>query len=252
VCVFGIGLPQGLFRQLSAFPSTQTQNHDDDDDDGDTRTSQSRTRRWVVPIPTTLSIKEHELLWWRRTIRAIFIDMLFIGLLAIMLWQNSSLGLRTMVTWRCDYSFLLICWPIACVLWLLIAMSGLLILAKKIRIQYSDNSNRVECSWAELVQHTYRLPRTKYEEAMMLDATTNISHGPLKARDQAFYIDITMRFDRAWEYYEAGIETLAVGIYLYATFVLTSSVFVSGETGITYMTVMVVCLSLIRVLASIG
>jgi hypothetical protein len=43
-------------------------------------------------------------------------------------------------------------------------------------------------------------------------------------------------------------EALAVGIYLYAAFVLTSSLFVSGSTGIVYMTVMVYSLSAIRVL----
>ena len=54
---------------------------------------------------------------------------------------------------------------------------------------------------------------------------------------------------RSWRWYETLIETLSVGIYLYATFVLTSLLFLNADKAIEYSTVMAICLSVIRVLA---
>lgn len=56
---------------------------------------------------------------------------------------------------------------------------------------------------------------------------------------------------RSWRWYEATLEALAVGIYLYATFVLTSVQFLSGSTGLTYAAIMAICMSLVRILGSI-
>ncbi|KAH8703447.1 hypothetical protein BGW36DRAFT_369351 [Talaromyces proteolyticus] len=238
LCVFGIGLPQGLFRQFSPHRLIQP----------DKQTSDPRVQRWIVPVPTNHSAQG---LWWLGPMRTVAIDIVFLALLAVMLWQNVTLGLQIVISWRCDYSFLLICWPIACVMWLMIAMMGLLILAKKIRIQHSEDPEGWERSWPELVQYPYKWPQSEYSRGVIWGENSEArkSRG---LRDQAFEVEITMRFDYAWEYYEAGIEILAVGIYLYATFVLTSSLFVSGQTAIIYMTVMVCCLSTIRVLLAIA
>ena len=53
---------------------------------------------------------------------------------------------------------------------------------------------------------------------------------------------------RSWRWYEALIETAAVGMYLYATFVLTSLLFLNADKAIEYATVMAICLSVVRVL----
>ena len=53
---------------------------------------------------------------------------------------------------------------------------------------------------------------------------------------------------RSWRWYEALIETMAVGIYLYATFVLTSLLFLNADKAIEYATVMAICLSVVRIL----
>ena len=53
---------------------------------------------------------------------------------------------------------------------------------------------------------------------------------------------------RSWRWYEALIETMAVGIYLYATFVLTSLLFLNADKAIVYATVMAICLSVVRIL----
>jgi len=56
---------------------------------------------------------------------------------------------------------------------------------------------------------------------------------------------------RSWRWYEAFIESLAVGIYLYATFVLTSTLFLNADKAIIYSTVMTVCLSAVRILTTL-
>lgn len=56
---------------------------------------------------------------------------------------------------------------------------------------------------------------------------------------------------RSWRWYEATIETLAVGVYLYATFTLTSLQFLSGNTGLTFVTIMALCSSVVRILENI-
>jgi hypothetical protein len=55
----------------------------------------------------------------------------------------------------------------------------------------------------------------------------------------------------SWHWYEATIETLAVGVYLYATFVLTSMQFLSGNTGLAFVTIIVLCSSMVRLLVNI-
>lgn len=55
----------------------------------------------------------------------------------------------------------------------------------------------------------------------------------------------------SWRWYEATIETLAVGVYLYATFVLTSTQFLSGNTGLAFVTIMALCSSAVRILENI-
>lgn len=56
---------------------------------------------------------------------------------------------------------------------------------------------------------------------------------------------------RSWRCYETIIECLAVGIYLYATFVLTSTLFLNADHAIEYATVMALCLSGVRILSTL-
>lgn len=66
-----------------------------------------------------------------------------------------------------------------------------------------------------------------------------------------FIITITMHTDHSWSWYETIIETLAVGIYLYATLVLTSILFLNGQQAIVYTVVMILSLSVIRILEAL-
>ena len=56
---------------------------------------------------------------------------------------------------------------------------------------------------------------------------------------------------RSWRWYEAIIETTAVGIYLYTTFVLTSLLFLNADKAMYYATSMAICLSVVRVLIAL-
>lgn len=56
---------------------------------------------------------------------------------------------------------------------------------------------------------------------------------------------------RSWRWYEAIIESLALGIYLYATFVMTSIMFLSADKAIGFATAMTTCLSAVRVLTTL-
>jgi hypothetical protein len=250
MCVFGIGLPNNLFRQFSSFTDHSTRHQDAP------ASEELRVRQWTIPVPARQ---------WQGVIKAkaVFIDLIFLVLLGVMVWQTVSLNYSSVISWRCDYSFLLICWPVACVFWLIIAMTGLFTLAQKIRIRYREHDQEEwsEVSWSALVRHRYNLlgrfngeNDTTSSTFLVMENLQDVGgRGKLpQSRYGAYYsVEITMRYDWAWQYYEAATEALAVGIYLYATFVLTSSLFVSGSTGIVYMTVMVCCLGAIRVLIAL-
>ena len=51
---------------------------------------------------------------------------------------------------------------------------------------------------------------------------------------------------RIWRWYETIIETVAVGFYLYATFVLTSTLFLNADQAIIFSTIMAICLSIVE------
>ena len=88
------------------------------------------------------------------------------------------------------------------------------------------------------------------------ESTANISATNTQSspRQPTVVLAISMPHEmgiRSWRWYEATIETLAVGVYLYATFVLTSTQFLSGNTGLAFATIMALCSSVVRILENI-
>ena len=84
------------------------------------------------------------------------------------------------------------------------------------------------------------------EESMIRRSDTSVPRG-----SNCVTIRVAMPSNfgfRSWRWYEALIETTAVGIYLYATFVLTSLLFLNADKAIVYATVMAICLSVVRIL----
>jgi hypothetical protein len=163
--------------------------------------------------------------------------------------------------------------PVACVVWLIIAVALLHAVAKKIEISYSEDSPNTHRSRFDLLLLPYRTPHvirdasntsnkqdpapasdSKKPDDLAINGSLHITpHSPARSfsshvlLEPHFVITITMRHESHWGWFEVTIETLAVGLYLYATFVLTSSLFLSGEQAIIYATVMVLSLGAIRV-----
>jgi hypothetical protein len=95
---FGIGLPSGLFRQLRATDTSLN----------DSKPNTPQTREWTFHLPSvraTVSRKS-----WRDAGVTIIIDALILGLCAVSVWYNYRVSSRVMVTWRCEYGWLVFMW----------------------------------------------------------------------------------------------------------------------------------------------
>ncbi|KAI1909912.1 hypothetical protein LOZ12_003907 [Ophidiomyces ophidiicola] len=126
-CCFTIGLPVTLFRQLRPLDQQLAQLNPLD----------PRVRKWKFSLSSlskgpTKASKKHVLF-------KIVADMVILILTGIMVWKNISLNSYVMVSWRCEYSFLVIAWPAACVAWLLFAVSLLFIMKEEIVIHNTEN-----------------------------------------------------------------------------------------------------------------
>lgn len=93
-CVFGVGLPTGLFRQLQThLPHL-----------ADKKPDEPTSRDWIIPVPGRNKTGMF------RLAKTIMIDVAIVALAGVMLWRHVALSLQTVVTWRCEYSWLLLCW----------------------------------------------------------------------------------------------------------------------------------------------
>jgi hypothetical protein len=97
VC-FGIGLPSGLFRQLRATSTSLT----------DTKPNDPKTREWRFRLPSKTSATKRPR--WRNAGLTVFVDTIVLGLAAVAIWFNYRVSSRVMITWRCEYGFLVFMW----------------------------------------------------------------------------------------------------------------------------------------------
>jgi len=97
-CCFSIGLSSGLFRQLKPLLPRL----------GDKIEHEPKVREWVFQLPTSSSEKWQS--GWRNTLVRLLIDVLMLGLAALMLWCSWKITTETMVSWRCEYGLLLFLW----------------------------------------------------------------------------------------------------------------------------------------------
>ena len=175
--------------------------------------------------------------------------------------------------------------PLACIVWLFIAVVLLLVMKQSMDI-YNPADLETRYSVVRLMSLPYTVQFPKAERQALrypngtespYPETTPPSSGistrsyPLVARQDSglsassdavsvprdgnyVTIRITMPSSfgwRSWRWYEAVIETLAVGVYLYATFVLTSIMFLNADNAMMYATVMALCLSMVRILTAL-
>ncbi|KAK0190426.1 hypothetical protein F5146DRAFT_1194158 [Armillaria mellea] len=255
MCVFGIGLPSGLFRQLLPRPVR--------------RVSSSRTVIRLIHVRQRTTL--------RGVLGRILADLVILTLAGVMLWRTWLVGSITMVTFRCEYSWLLFCWPMACMGWLVIAILGWFVVARDVSITFQEK----EISWKEALLLPYRFqPRQGRDEADadgylslnflrteenadMDERSTNIQNRvrpdvnrsasamPLTSHpSSSVTVTFAMRWDGLWQWYEATLETLAVGIYLYGTIILGSTLFLTGQQSIIYLVVTVLSLAASRIINS--
>lgn len=98
ISLFGVGLPAGLFRQLTPALSSLRE-------DGHAHLPRSvREWRHPVPAPSGFGLKGGGVL---VTVMADFLIMAFAG---VMLWRNLVVSFETVVSWRCEWYILLFCW----------------------------------------------------------------------------------------------------------------------------------------------
>ena len=97
VC-FGIGLPSGLFRQLRATSTSLT----------DTKPNEPTKREWRFRLPSKASASKRP--QWRDAGFTVAVDALVLGLAAVAIWFNYRVSSRVMITWRCEYGFLVFMW----------------------------------------------------------------------------------------------------------------------------------------------
>lgn len=95
---FGIGLPSGLFRQLRATSTSLT----------DSKPNAPRTREWKFRLPAARTATTRQR--WKDAGLTLFVDVLVLGLSAVAVWFNYRVSSRVMVTWRCEYGWLVFMW----------------------------------------------------------------------------------------------------------------------------------------------
>ncbi|KAI9784561.1 MAG: hypothetical protein M1839_001783 [Geoglossum umbratile] len=272
-CCFSIGLPSGLFRQLR--PLHPQLSH--------SNPLEPRVREWVVALPS-ISPKR-----WKHLLGKLVADFIIITFASIMLWRNWVVNSFTMVPWRCEYTWLLFGWPIACMTWLILSFALLHLMKESIQIYHAQNPSIKYTIW-ELLSLPYSfdskilserqtslsaLPSHRGEvKATIADVieTENGSHDLIHQQHQISPPILTMERSgttllygdhcvairivmpsnlglRSWRCYEAIVEASAVGIYLYATFVLTSTLFLNADKAMIYATIMTLCLSAVRIMS---
>lgn len=95
---FGIGLPAGLFRQLRATNTSLT----------DSKPNEPQTREWTFHLPTVRTTTSRK--GWKDPLLTMSIDLLILALSAVAIWFNYRVSSRVMVTWRCEYGWLVFIW----------------------------------------------------------------------------------------------------------------------------------------------
>ena len=172
--------------------------------------------------------------------------------------------------------------------WLIFAVALLLFLKDTIEIYHSHSDIRTLSIWGLLTfpyvnasrgelqgnnkPYTESVHGEQFGSVAMVDTRSEIGSltdinrkyspsdiVPLRQRSETYILDdanyITLRIKmpsncgiRSWRTYEAFIETAAVGIYLYATFVLTSTLFLNADIAMAFSTAATLCLSGVKIL----
>ena len=106
IAMFGIGLPVGLFRQLSVDATAR------DSSDG-------KVKEWRRPARMRHTkgseVDGGRTAWFSMrlmdsTFGAVMVDLLIVAFAGLMLWRNLVVSFETMVSWRCEWYILVFIW----------------------------------------------------------------------------------------------------------------------------------------------
>ena len=243
-CLFGVGLPSNLFEHIQKKPQTE---------EAAPIEYPASVHRGVMQFAFPFSYPRRR----RTVILRVVLDMLIVALACIMLWRNWKVGRMIMITFRCEYRWLLFFWPVAGLAWGLIAVGSLLATARSVEVRKKNNGRKV--AWKELLGMSYSVRRRGARGAagasLPLAQTLGTRLDPPNSEDEdnneMLIVRVEFPNETSWRWWNTFIQAIAVGVYLYATFVLGSTLFLTGYESILYCVCMVLSLSAIRIMSAL-
>ncbi len=257
-CIFGIGLPSNLFSQLQRQPQSSG---------GEKFAFPVSVNRGVLLFAFPISAPRRR----RTAALRIVLDLVIVAIAGVMLWRNWRVGTMVMVTWRCEYRWLLFFWPVACVAWWVMTVGSLWLMARKIEIY--RHSDRARVPWRALLTMGYFVPsdensvsgprglvqpaegksddRARFHATHMPSALPDADFNGDSEHSDSVMVRVEFPSEAHWRWWDAAVQAVAVGIYLYATFCLSSMLFLSGNEAILYAVGMTLSLTAIRILTAL-
>lgn len=273
------------------------------------------TAAFSIGVPLSIFEGLRPLRWWRRrgrrissrqlsrtwyislggiTPRASYIhvlvkllaDGIILAALSVMLWQFWDINGTVAVQWKCEAPIMIICWPLICILWVMLAILLLYTMAEEVVFEHALTQTRygwwkVFClpytmdmrlenrrrwmDWGVLLNpRKWNLPFTKRvkpsrnEEALDTSATTDFEVPNQDTMDETessadeWRIRIIVKMPKDgvlfnWQVYDFIVDLLGIVTYLYATFTFLSALFLGSVRALRFTSLMAGLYALVRV-----
>ncbi|MBE3045658.1 hypothetical protein IMZ48_24550 [Candidatus Bathyarchaeota archaeon] len=205
--LFTVGAPAALLRQLK--PVQRGRLPDD-------RTPNGHERSWDIHVACITSMASY-----RHVATKLFADVCILSLAATMLHQAWRVNVSTVVPWKCECPLLVFLWPLSCIFWL--GFSVLLLLAMTEKIEFQNVSLGASTTWLRVFTFPYAIGRASKE-------------------NQNYCIRITARMPSDgrlsmvanWRVYDLVTGAAAAAVYIYATFILSGSMFLGAVSAVRF------------------
>ncbi|KAI9750653.1 MAG: hypothetical protein M1815_001688 [Lichina confinis] len=147
--------------------------------------------------------------------------------------------------------------------WGLIAVGSLVAAASSVEVRKKNNGRKV--AWRELLGMSYSVRRRgargaagaslplqqQTHGAQTLGTRLNPTNSEDEDNNEMLVVRVEFPNETSWRWWNTFIQAIAVGVYLYATFVLGSTLFLTGYESILYCVCMVLSLSAIRIMSAL-
>ena len=205
--LFTVGAPAALLRQLKPVQRGRL---------ADSQTPNGHERSWDIHMACITSKTSY-----RHVATKIFMDVSILVVAATMLRQAWRVNVSTVVPWKCECPLLLFIWPLSCIFWL--AFSVLLLLAMTEEIEFQNVSLGASTTWLRVFILPYAIGRASED-------------------DQDYCIRITARMPSDglvsvfanWRVYDLVTGAAAAAVYIYATFILSGSMFLGAVSAVRF------------------